>query len=97
MARCGPNRAGGRGGDAGLLPADATLEASVSGVTHIGRLRDGQLEVNGVAYATPSAASQVIRNRQSWNGWVDWRYRGATLADMRQRLPQAEGPDSESG
>ena len=31
--------------DAGLLPPDATLEASVSGVTHIGRLREGQLEV----------------------------------------------------
>ena len=82
---------------AGLLPPDATLEATVSGVTHIGRLREGQLEVNGVTYGTPSAASAAIRSRKSWNGWVDWRYRGATLAALRQRLPSVSAAESEPG
>ena len=81
--------------DAGLLPPDATLEASVFGVTHIGRLLEGELEVNGVTYGTPSAASAAIRSRQSWNGWVDWRYRGATLAALRQRLPSVSAAESE--
>ena len=79
--------------DAGLLPPDATLEATVSGVTHIGRLREGQLEVNGVTYGTPSAASAAIRSHS--NGWVDWRYRGATLAALRQRLPSVSAAESE--
>ena len=79
--------------DAGLLPPDATLEATVSGVTHIGRLREGQLEVNGVTYGTPSAASAAIGS--SSNGWVDWRYRGATLAALRQRLPSVSAAESE--
>ncbi len=81
--------------DAGLLPPDATLKATVSGVTHIGRLREGQLEVNGVTYGTPSAASAAIRSRGSWNGWVDWQYRGATLAALRQRLPSVSAAESE--
>ena len=81
--------------DAGLLPPDATLEASVSGVTHVGRLLEGQLKVNGVTYGTPSAASAAIRSRRSWNGWVDWRYRGATLAALRQRLPSVSAAESE--
>ena len=80
--------------DAGLLPPDATLEATISGVTHIGRLREGQLEVNGVTYGTPSAASAAIRSGSS-NGWVDWQYRGATLAALRQRLPSVSAAESE--
>ena len=44
---------------------------------------------------TPSAASAAIRSRRSWNGWADWRYRGATLAALRQRLPSVSAAESE--
>ena len=52
-------------------------------------------EVNGVTYGTPPAASAAIRSRRSWNGWADWRYRGATLAALRQRLPSVSAAESE--
>ena len=72
--------------DAGLLPAAATLEARVQGVSHVARLRDGTLELKGVRYATPSAASRAVRNVKSWNGWRDWRYKEELLDDLRRRL-----------
>jgi len=68
------------------LPDGAPLEVRVRGVSHVGLLRDGGIEVNGVWYATPSAASMAVRNVQSWNGWTDWHYRGETLDQLRRKL-----------
>ena len=70
----------------GLLPDDAALEARVQGVSHMARLRDGALELDGVRYDTPSAASVALRKTKTWNGWRDWRYQGDLLADLRLRL-----------
>ena len=75
---------------AGLLPEGAPIEARVEGVTHPARIRDAQIEWNGQLFGTPSAASQALRNTQSWNGWVDWRFRGETFAELRSRLPVQE-------
>lgn len=71
---------------AGLLPHDATLTASVRGITHMARLRNDQLEINGRTYSSASAASQAVRNVRSWNGWLDWHYKGESLYDLRERL-----------
>ncbi len=82
---------------AGLLPDGAVIEALVSGVTHPARVRDGKIEWNGQLFDSPSAASMALRNTQSWNGWVDWRYRGEKLADLRSRLPKQDEPAEEQG
>lgn len=79
---------------AGLLPADAALEARVSGVSHAARLRDGQIELNGTLYSSPSAASMALRNTQSWNGWIDWRHRGETLGALRAKLGNANNAEA---
>ena len=83
--------------EAGLLPADAALEARVEGVTHVARLRDGQIDLNGTLYATPSAASKDLRHRQAFNGWVDWRYKGELLAELRGRMPAARDARPDAG
>ena len=72
--------------EAGVLPSDATLTATVRGVTHTAFLRNAMLEVDGREYSTPSAASIAVRNVRSWNGWNDWRYQGQSLHDLRERL-----------
>ena len=73
---------------AGLLPDGATLETRVKGVVHVARLIDGMLELGGRGYGSLSAASTALRGVPS-NGWVDWRFKGETLADLRQRLSPA--------
>jgi hypothetical protein len=78
-----------------LLPPDATLTARVAGVIHVGRVQDGQLEVNGQVYPTPSAASIAVRNVRSWNGWKDWHYDGHSLHSLRERM-QSEGSAANS-
>jgi hypothetical protein len=75
---------------AGLLPDGAPIEASVDGVSHAARIKGGRIELNGASYDSPSAASIALRNVRSWNGWVDWRYQGETLAEIRKRLPDGE-------
>ena len=40
---------------------------------------------------------RALRNTQSWNGWVDWRFRGEKLADLRNRLPMQEEPSGQQG
>ena len=71
--------------DAGLLPTDAVLEARVHGVSHFGRVRNGGIEWEGTLYDTPSAASIALRKTRSWNGWVDWYFKGTSLADLRSQ------------
>ena len=72
--------------DSGLLPTDAVLEARVHGVSHFGRVRNGAIEWEGTLYDTPSGASIALRKTRSWNGWVDWHFRGTSLADLRNQL-----------
>lgn len=69
-----------------LLPSDAVLTSIAHGVTHVARLHDGQLEINGQLYGTPSAASKAVRNVRSWNGWIDWHYKGQSLRQLRDEL-----------
>lgn len=79
---------------AGLLPPDAVLEAKVAGVSHVARMKDHQIEINGVLHATPSAASMALRQVPAWNGWIDWLYQGETLASLRRRLQIDRGSRS---
>lgn len=72
--------------EASLLPPNAALEARVQGVSHIARVRDGAIDLDGTRYETPSAASIALRQTKSWNGWVDWHYKGKSLADLREQL-----------
>ena len=76
---------------AGLLPEGASIEALVKGVTHVARVAQGRIELDGQVYDSPSAASMAIRKVESWNGWVDWKYKGETLSDLRRRLPPTAG------
>jgi hypothetical protein len=72
--------------EAGLLPTDAVLECTLYGVTHGARVRDGQIEVEGKLYGTPSAAASALRAGKATNGWTTWRHKGASLAELRTRL-----------
>lgn len=76
---------------AGLIPDGGLIEARVSGVSHPAHVRDGKIELKGVLYDTPSAASMALRNSQSWNGWVDWQFKGEKLGVLRDRLAQRLG------
>lgn len=80
----------------GLLREGDTLEALVHGVTHVARIRDGSMEVSGIQYTSPSAASKTVRQTVSWNGWIDWRHSGETLAEIRERFLLAAGEESTS-
>ena len=71
--------------DAGLLPTDAVLEAQVHGVSHFARVRDGSIEWEGALYDTPSGASIALWKTPR-NGWVDWHFKGTSLADLRNQL-----------
>lgn len=71
--------------NAGLLPSDAVLEVQIHGVTHSGRLRDGQIEIDGHSYPNPSSASIALRQVKSYNGWTDWQYKGDILAKIREK------------
>ena len=55
---------------AGILAEDDRVEARLYGVTHFGRVHDGGIEVEGVLYATPSAAASALRGGKASNGWV---------------------------
>lgn len=74
--------------DAGLLPPDAVLDCTLYGITHTARVCDGQIELNGKLYATPSAAAAVLRDGKATNGWTTWRHRGEPLAAFRSKLLQ---------
>jgi hypothetical protein len=79
----------------GLLPSDAVLEMKLSGVTYAGRIRDGQVEVNGELHPNLSAAATAATGGKSANGWAVWYYQGAAMAELRDefaaRLTQAGG------
>lgn len=80
--------------EAGLLPGDAALDCKLYGVTHAARIRDGEIELQGTTYGTPSAAAAALRDGKASNGWIIWRYKGDTLADLRAKLT-AESRDAE--
>ncbi len=75
--------------EAGLLPADGALECTLYGVSHVARVRDGAIELEGHVYATPSAAAAALRGGKASNGWVIWRHQGQLLADLRARLARS--------
>jgi hypothetical protein len=75
---------------AGLLPEDGILETRIKGVSYVGRLRGGQIEVEGKLYSSPSAAAGALRGGMATNGWVWWLYKGATLAELRRRLREQQ-------
>jgi hypothetical protein len=81
---------------AGLLPDAAPVEVRVKGVSRVGQVHNGGIEVNGVWYASPSAASCAVRGVKSWNGWTDWEYRGQTLDQLRRKLPAVAEEASQS-
>jgi len=60
-------------------------------VPHLARVAQGRIELDGQVYDSPSAASMAIRKVESWNGWVDWKYNGEALSDLRRRLPPGAG------
>lgn len=72
--------------DAGLLPPDAALELKWKGVVYPARVRNGQIEVNGRVFTSPSAAGGFIRRGMATNGWKSWCYNGETLWTLRERL-----------
>jgi sulfate adenylyltransferase subunit 1 (EFTu-like GTPase family) len=82
--------------NSGLLPADAVLEMQADDKKYIGRIHGGKIEVNGQVYSTPSSASCQLRQVRSWNGWIDWRFNGETIAQIRQRYNQANKPTNDS-
>jgi hypothetical protein len=72
--------------DAGLLPPDASLEMKWRDAIYSGRVRGGQIEVNGRLFPTPSAAGSFARKGAATNGWKWWRYNGEALWLLRERL-----------
>lgn len=81
---------------AGLIPADALMQLEESGVTHLGRISNGKVEVNGALYANLSSAAMALRSGKSSNGWLWWTYQGRPLAEIRQELVQQYAAASES-
>jgi hypothetical protein len=67
------------------------------GVTHEARIRDGNIEVNGTLYVSPSAAASALRGGKSSNGWTIWKYKGEKLADLRGRLPATADGEADTG
>ncbi|MGO9290371.1 MAG: hypothetical protein ACLQIJ_16685 [Polyangia bacterium] len=50
------------------MPEGASIEALVKGTTHVARVAQGRIELDGQVYDSPSAASMAIRKAESWNG-----------------------------
>ena len=87
--------------EAGLLSAGTTLEFTWTGYTdkHATVQPDGQLLLDGVPYATPSAAGTAVRDG-AVNGWEYWAVRDenkdlVSLAELRAKLPKG-APTGES-
>jgi hypothetical protein len=88
---------------AGLLKVGTTVEFTWTG--HEGTQAtvqpDGRLLLNGVAYASPSAAGTAVRGG-AVNGWEYWAVRDASkdlvsLAELRAMLPASSTPIGPSG
>lgn len=75
--------------EAGILPSDATVTATIRGATHIAIIQNGNLKIGDQVYSTPSAASKAVRNVRSWNGWNDWHYAGKSLQELRGQMGEA--------
>jgi hypothetical protein len=56
--------------EAGILPPDATIEGRFYGVSHVARIRDGQIELEGKLYGSPSAAASALIGGKAVNGWI---------------------------
>ena len=60
--------------DAGVIKAEDIWYFNYEGKETTGRITDdGQLEVNGVSYDSPSAAGSAITGK-ACNGWDKWQY-----------------------
>lgn len=81
----------------GLLRAGAELHLSQGGRSATGRVTSsGEVVVNGVSFASPSAAAATALGTQSSNGWTTWRVgsvHGPTLDSLRDQLfsPPVDG------
>jgi hypothetical protein len=79
---------------AGLLSAGATLTFDRAGKhAEASVTSDGQLVVDGKAFASPSTAAAKALGLKAANGWKSWRVDGGsgpTLADLRAQLPSAK-------
>jgi Restriction Enzyme Adenine Methylase Associated len=73
----------------------STSARALYGVTHTALVRDGQIELDGVLYATPSAAASALQDGKASNGWVVWRHKGVLLADLRAKLPASQPESAE--
>lgn len=76
---------------AGKLKVGDTLAFTYPGYSATATLlEDGRMEVNGIQYATPSAAAARVRGG-AVNGWAYWTHTGAddvpiSLWDLREQL-----------
>jgi len=79
---------------AGLLSAGAVLTFERAGKRAEATVTvDGELVVDGKAYASPSTAAAKALGLKAANGWVSWRLdggTGATLAELRAQLPNPQ-------
>jgi len=66
-------------------------------VTHVGRVHDGGIEVEGVLYSSPSAAASALRSGKASNGWVIWTHRGRLLGELRDQLANGLGQRGSAG
>lgn len=75
----------------GLLSAGAVLTFERAGKKGEAAVTpDGQLLVDGKAFASPSTAAAAALGLKAANGWVSWRLdggKGPTLAELRTQLP----------
>lgn len=63
---------------AGLVQAGDNWRTSYKGEMFWGRITtNGEIEINGKFYTSPSAASVAVSKGDLWSGWNCWRYKNA--------------------
>lgn len=76
-----------------LLPSGAQLKRTYKGQEHIATIEaDGQINLNGKLYNSPSSAAQSVLTAGAVNGWIFWRYQNSEgkwveLDALRKKLP----------
>lgn len=86
--------------EAGLLEPGTPLTSTNGAWPANARVtQDGNVEVNGEEYSTPSAAAQAVKGGGTANGWDFWAVtnkegRRSTLALLRKKYGQKKEPQS---
>ena len=80
----------------GLIKAGDIWHFNYKGKRTTGKITDnGQLEVNGVSYDSPSAAGKAITGKEC-AGWDKWRYgeqeKSQPISDLRERYRKRHNP-----